>query len=61
MLFLRLTGALGVVTGAGKPVEFALAAGSEADVTVFKDLESNLPEGRLNRPRRQGLHRLRRP
>lgn len=24
-----------VVTGAGEPVEFSLAAGSEADVTVF--------------------------
>jgi IS5 family transposase len=34
-----------VVTGAGEPVEFALAAGSEADVTVFKDLGLDLPEG----------------
>jgi hypothetical protein len=36
-----------VVTGAGEPVEFALAAGSEADVTVFKDLELDLPEGSI--------------
>ena len=58
-ILLRLAGALGVVTGVGEPMEFALAAGSEADVEVFKDLESNLPEGRLDRPRRQGLHRIR--
>ena len=36
-----------VVTGAGEPVEFALAAGSEADVTIFKDLELDLPEGSI--------------
>jgi hypothetical protein len=36
-----------VVTGAGEPVEFALAAGSEADVKVFKDLELDLPEGSI--------------
>lgn len=36
-----------VVTGAGEPVEFSLEAGSEADVTVFKDLELNLPEGSI--------------
>jgi len=29
-----------VVTGAGEPVEFALAAGSVADVTVFKELKT---------------------
>jgi Transposase DDE domain len=34
-----------VVTGAGEPVEFSVAAGSEADVSVFKDLELDLPEG----------------
>ncbi len=34
-----------VVTGAGEPVEFSLVAGSEADVSVFKDLELDLPEG----------------
>jgi len=36
-----------VVTGAGEPVEFSLAAGSEADVSVFKDLELDLPEGSI--------------
>ena len=36
-----------VVTGAGEPVEFSLAAGSEADITVFKELELNLPEGSI--------------
>jgi hypothetical protein len=34
-----------VVTGAGEPVEFSIAAGSEAEVRVFKDLELDLPEG----------------
>jgi Transposase DDE domain len=34
-----------VVTGAGEPVQFSLVAGSEADVTVFKDLRLDLPEG----------------
>jgi hypothetical protein len=37
-----------VVTGAGEPVEFSLAAGSEADVTIFKELELDLlPEGSI--------------
>ena len=36
-----------VVTGAGEPVEFAVAAGSEVDVSVFKDLELDLPEGSI--------------
>ena len=36
-----------VVTEAGEPVEFSLAAGSEADVSVFKDLELDLPEGSI--------------
>jgi hypothetical protein len=36
-----------VVTGAGEPVEFSLAAGSEADVRVFKDLVLDLPEGSI--------------
>lgn len=36
-----------VVTGAGEPVEFSLAAGSEADVSVLKDLELDLPEGSI--------------
>ncbi|MCA1731947.1 MAG: IS982 family transposase [Actinobacteria bacterium] len=34
-----------VVSGAGEPVEFALEAGSEADVGVFKNLGLDLPEG----------------
>jgi hypothetical protein len=36
-----------LVTGAGEPVEFSLAAGSEADVTIFKELELDLPEGSI--------------
>ena len=36
-----------VVSGAGEPVEFSLAAGSEADVTVFKELNLDLPEGSI--------------
>ena len=37
-----------VVTQAGEPVEFSLAGGSEADVSVFKeDLELDLPEGSI--------------
>jgi Transposase DDE domain len=37
-----------VVSGAGEPVEFSLAAGSEADLTVFKDLDlALLPEGSI--------------
>jgi len=36
-----------VVSGAGDPVEFSLAAGSEADVTVFKELNLDLPEGSI--------------
>lgn len=36
-----------VVSGAGEPVEFALAAGSEADVKVFKELGLELPEGSI--------------
>ncbi len=36
-----------VVTQAGEPVEFSLAAGSEADVTIFKELELDLPEGSI--------------
>jgi hypothetical protein len=34
-----------VVSGQGEPVEFSLAAGSEADVSVFKNLSLDLPEG----------------
>ncbi len=36
-----------VVTGAGEPVEFSLAQASEGDITVFKDLELDLPEGSM--------------
>ncbi len=36
-----------MVTGAGEPVEFSLVAGSEADVSVFKDLQLDLPEGSI--------------
>jgi hypothetical protein len=36
-----------VVTGAGEPVEFSLVAGSEADVSVLKDLQLDLPEGSI--------------
>jgi hypothetical protein len=31
----------------GELVEFALAGGSEADVTIFKELELDLPEGSI--------------
>ncbi|HET7478976.1 MAG TPA: IS982 family transposase [Rubrobacteraceae bacterium] len=34
-----------VVTGAGEPVEFSLAAGAQADVSVFKNLGLDLPVG----------------
>ena len=34
-----------VVSGKGEPVEFSLAAASEADVKVFKELDLDLPEG----------------
>jgi Transposase DDE domain len=36
-----------VVTQAGEPVEFALEAGSEADITVFRNLGLDLPEGSI--------------
>ncbi len=36
-----------MVSAAGEPVEFSLAAGSESDVEVFKDLELDLPEGSI--------------
>lgn len=36
-----------VVSGDGAPVEFSLAAGSEADVAVFKELDLELPEGAI--------------
>ena len=34
-----------LVSGSGEPVEFSLAAGSEADIAVFKNLSLDLPEG----------------
>lgn len=36
-----------VVTRAGEPVEFSLAAGSESDITVFKRMELDLPAGSI--------------
>lgn len=41
-----------VVSGSGEPVEFSLAAGSEADVAVFKNLFWILPKARLSMPTR---------
>jgi hypothetical protein len=40
-----------VVTGAGEPVEFSLAAGSEADVAIFRELElKTCPKARSSAP-----------
>jgi hypothetical protein len=36
-----------VSTASGEPVEFTLAAASEADITLFKELKLELPEGAL--------------
>jgi hypothetical protein len=36
-----------VVSGSGEPVEFSLAAGSESDITVFKRMNLELPEGAI--------------
>ncbi|CAN5721017.1 hypothetical protein BH20ACT11_BH20ACT11_07100 [soil metagenome] len=36
-----------LVTKVGEPVEFSLAAGSESDITVFKELDLDLPEGAI--------------
>jgi hypothetical protein len=36
-----------VVSEAGEPVEFSLAAASEADIAVFKELDLELPEGSI--------------
>jgi hypothetical protein len=36
-----------VLSGEGDPVEFSLAAGSEADIAVFKELGLELPEGAI--------------
>ncbi len=44
-----------MVTGAGEPVEFALAAGFEADVTISKESELDLPEGSIIMPTRATL------
>jgi hypothetical protein len=47
-----------VVSGAGEPVEFSLAAGSESDVAIFKEFKLDLcPKARSSAPT-QGLHRL---
>ncbi|HZY66637.1 MAG TPA: IS982 family transposase, partial [Rubrobacteraceae bacterium] len=34
-----------LVSGAGEPVEFSVATGSEADIEVFKEMALDLPEG----------------
>lgn len=34
-----------VVTGADEPVEFSIVGSSEAEVSIFKDLQLDLPEG----------------
>jgi hypothetical protein len=36
-----------VSTASGEPVEFTLAAASEADITLFKELKLELPEGAI--------------
>jgi len=36
-----------VTTGAGEPVEFCLAAGSEVDISLFKKMSLDLPEGSI--------------
>ena len=36
-----------VSTASGKPVEFTLAAASEADISLFKELKLELPEGAI--------------
>ena len=36
-----------VTTRAGEPVEFSLAAASEADISVFKEMSLELPEGSI--------------
>ena len=36
-----------VSTASGEPVEFTLAAASEADISLFKELKLELPEGAL--------------
>jgi len=36
-----------VVSGRGEPVEFSVAAGSQADVKLLKELSLDLPEGSI--------------
>jgi hypothetical protein len=36
-----------VVSGRGEPVEFSLAAASDADISLFKQLSLDLPEGSI--------------
>lgn len=36
-----------VVSGAGEPVEFSIAAASEADIAIFKEFSLELPEGSI--------------
>jgi hypothetical protein len=36
-----------VSTASGEPVEFTLAAASEADISLFKDMDLELPEGAI--------------
>ena len=36
-----------VTTGAGEPVEFCLAAASEADISLLKEMSLDLPEGSI--------------
>ena len=36
-----------MTTRAGEPVEFSLAAASEADIAVFKEMSLELPEGSI--------------
>ncbi len=45
-----------VVSGAGEPVEFALEAGSEADIILFRISGWTCPKARPSSPK--GLHQL---
>jgi hypothetical protein len=36
-----------VVSGRGEPVEFSLAGASEADISLFKEMSLDLPEGSI--------------
>jgi hypothetical protein len=46
-----------VLSGGGEPVEFSLAAASEADISLLKQLSLDLPEGSIIHAE-AGLHRL---